>query len=87
MPIYLRIAYQNISGPLPVELTLFPSLPVIDLSFNRFTGTLPSEFATSGMAETLNSLDFHVNQLTGSIPYVYWTHIPNLIYLNLGYNS
>jgi hypothetical protein len=70
-----------------VELSLFPSLPVIDLSWNLFTGSLPSEYATSEMAEELLSLELHANKLTGTIPDVYWTRMTNLRQLNLGYNS
>jgi hypothetical protein len=85
---YLKIiASQNITGPLPVELSLFPSIALVDLSWNLFTGSLPFQYATSGMAEALISLDLHANQLTGTIPDVYWTRMTNLIQLNLGVNS
>ncbi|KAA0045603.1 thioredoxin F-type [Cucumis melo var. makuwa] len=47
---------NNISSPIPIELGIVPLLQTLDLSNNRFSGSIPTSFAQ------LNSLHYLLNK-------------------------
>jgi len=55
----------GLSGTLPEELSLLPSLRFLHLDHNKFTGTIPSSY---GALTGLQELFLHRNQLEGPIP-------------------
>lgn len=58
-------ANNMISGSLPTELGIMPSLQILALSDNVLSGTLPSEL---GRASSLLVLSVPLNDLTGTLP-------------------
>ncbi|XP_030531738.1 probable LRR receptor-like serine/threonine-protein kinase At1g74360 [Rhodamnia argentea] len=61
----LDLSYNNLSGPLPVEVSRMPSLKFLILAFNQFNGSIPLEY---GDFPLLQALDLSFNELTGTIP-------------------
>eukprot|EP01031_Cornospumella_fuschlensis_P024715 gene24715-29865_t len=60
----LTLSHNSLTGsiPLPLQKKFFPNL---DLSFNRFSGTLSDDFV--GLLDG-NTISLRVNRLSGSIP-------------------
>ncbi|KAK3227695.1 hypothetical protein Dsin_007557 [Dipteronia sinensis] len=58
-------------------------LVLLDLSYNKFTGPIPSLH----MSKSLTYLDLSHNVLTGAISSTGWEQLLNLVYVNLRHNS
>ncbi|GAB2277818.1 hypothetical protein Dimus_012522 [Dionaea muscipula] len=63
---YLGMSNNQLSGAIPSWLFTLPSLRVLSLYENQFTGSL-SEFTVTNTSTSLQLLDLHSNQLQGSI--------------------
>ncbi|KAJ0952824.1 putative non-specific serine/threonine protein kinase [Helianthus annuus] len=74
----IQIQSQNFSTALPVEFTKLLKLEYLDLSYNNFTGTIPSEWATMQLTYLL----LRGNRLSGSFPTTL-TSMTSLTYLNI----
>ena len=61
----LRLPYNGLSGPLPIELGQLSELRILSLRRNRITGAIPREL---GNLLHLEWLGLELNQLSGSIP-------------------
>ncbi|CAI9112014.1 OLC1v1012377C1 [Oldenlandia corymbosa var. corymbosa] len=61
----LDLSYNNLSGPLPVEVSQMPNLMFLILAYNQFTGPIPSEY---GNFQGIQVIDLSYNRLNGSIP-------------------
>ena len=61
----LRLANNNLSGPIPPELASLSSLQELSLSNNDLSGRIPPEL---GNLSSLVELFLHSNQLIGSVP-------------------
>ena len=62
---YLWLSGRQLSGTLPPELSMLPSLAIIDLSGNNIDGTIPTDL---GNLPLLQELSLYGNDLTGSVP-------------------
>ena len=56
--------HQNFQGPLTPDLAKLSTLQFLGLSFNMFTGTVPTEFASLGR---LINLELNGNLFDGSL--------------------
>lgn len=74
----LNLAYNNISGVLPPELSQNTFLNYLALQGNQFTGNIPTEW---GSLIELRVIDLYDNQLSGAIPAEIgnWTYLEELI--------
>ena len=63
---YVDISMNNLSGPIPLQISLLSKLKYLDLSINKFSGGIPSEI---GLLTNLEVLRLVENQLNGSIPH------------------
>ncbi|XP_075490920.1 putative LRR receptor-like serine/threonine-protein kinase At1g74360 [Primulina tabacum] len=79
----LDLSYNNLSGPLPVEISQMAGLKFLILSYNQFTGSIPSEF---GNLSGLQALDLSFNMLQGWIP-PSLGNLTSLLWLMLANNS
>jgi hypothetical protein len=79
----LRLAGNELQGPLPAEVGMLTSLVHLDLSFNAMTGTLPSEI---GYLTDLERILLQSNQFTGSIP-ASWVGLTQLQLLRVDDND
>ncbi|CAN1306009.1 Probable LRR receptor-like serine/threonine-protein kinase At3g47570 [Linum perenne] len=62
----IELAHNNLSGVIPLQVFSLTSLSIfLDLSSNRFTGTIPTEV---GNMKNLGFLDLSHNMLSDSIP-------------------
>ncbi|KAL2499510.1 Leucine-rich repeat protein kinase family protein [Abeliophyllum distichum] len=77
----LDLSFKSLTGPLPPSITKLIHLKELNLSNNRFTGTIP-EFAASSV---LTSVDLSHNDLTGNITESL-TSLPYLTTLYFGCN-
>ncbi|GAB4818677.1 hypothetical protein N2152v2_005723 [Parachlorella kessleri] len=68
----LLLSNMNIQGTLPVQLRQLNELITLKLDGNKFTGTLPTEWADSRYFSKLQTLDLHDNQLDGTLPSQKW---------------
>ena len=66
----LRLVNVSLTGTIPAELgTSFDNLTYLDLSHNRFRGTIPNTLTTTDSRQTeLKELVLHGNCLTGTVP-------------------
>ncbi|KAL0359901.1 UNVERIFIED_CONTAM: putative leucine-rich repeat receptor-like serine/threonine-protein kinase [Sesamum angustifolium] len=76
------LLYENLSGTIPPSLGKCINLEILDLSYNRISGTIPSEVADSlpsqlGSCIALEYLNLSYNVLDGQFP----AKIGNLPYL------
>lgn len=78
----LQVRNNRLSGTLEA-LANCSTLSLLDVSGNRFSGTLPDVSASNW--SRLVVLDASYNQLTGSIPSGVY-HLPVLTYLSLSHN-
>ncbi|KAH7866342.1 hypothetical protein Vadar_019128 [Vaccinium darrowii] len=79
----IEISNCSFSGRIPNTLANLTQLVYLDLSYNMFTGGIPS-FQTSNK---LSHLRLSHNALTGPVPSIYFEGLPNLVSINLGFNS
>ncbi len=63
--IFLQLAHNRLSGPIPSELGKLGSLEHLQLSNNQLSGAIPSEL---GKLDSLERLQLSNNQLSGTIP-------------------
>jgi Leucine-rich repeat (LRR) protein len=68
----LNLHKNSISGVIPFNLEYLKELVVLDLSFNKLTGTIPSSERSN-----LVILQLYMNRLSGELP----TQIGNLKHL------
>ncbi|KAL0726627.1 hypothetical protein Bca4012_022720 [Brassica carinata] len=61
----LSLQSNNISGKIPPEIGLLPTLQTLDLSNNRFSGEIP---VSVEQLSSLQYLDFSYNNLSGPVP-------------------
>ena len=61
----VQLSMNTLTGPIPSELALLPSLSELWLSFNAFTGTIPEEITTMN---NLRWLICNNNKMTGTLP-------------------
>ncbi|KAG6415748.1 hypothetical protein SASPL_123163 [Salvia splendens] len=61
MQLFLNLSHNQLNGPLPVELSKLEKVQEIDLSCNRFNGTISSCYA-------LKLVNFSNNSIQGSLP-------------------
>lgn len=61
----LRLSENNLTGPIPPELSSLANLKKLNLDSNNLTGSIPPEL---GNLASLELLSFGSNHLTGSIP-------------------
>ncbi|KAI9125188.1 hypothetical protein K1719_003804 [Acacia pycnantha] len=78
----LDLSSSNLRGPIPSSITELPNLKILNLSYNSFTGNIPSFLPSS----LLISIDLSHNDLTGTLP---WTLplLPHLKSLYFGCNK
>jgi hypothetical protein len=62
---HLDLWNNNLSGPIPPEISSLAGLTALGLGDNRLTGSIPPEI---GSLSQLTDLQLYTNQLTGSIP-------------------
>ncbi|XP_024973314.1 probable LRR receptor-like serine/threonine-protein kinase At1g74360 [Cynara cardunculus var. scolymus] len=79
----LDLSFNNLSGPLPPEISQMSSLKYLILAHNHFSGRIPSEF---GNLRGLQALDLSINDLNGSIPQSLG-RLSSLLWLMLANNS
>ncbi|XP_058214306.1 receptor-like protein 33 [Rhododendron vialii] len=63
---FFSLSHNKLSGPIPPSICNGSYLEILDLSNNRFTGTIPQCLIDKGTA-TLGVLNLQNNQLTGKI--------------------
>ncbi|KFK40345.1 hypothetical protein AALP_AA3G362000 [Arabis alpina] len=73
----------NLKGTIVKDLSVLTDLTILHLNTNRFFGSIPDSFKT---LVSLQELDLSNNKFSGSFPQV-TIFIPNLIYLDLRFNS
>lgn len=78
----LRLNGGELTGVIPPELIGFPSLEVLDLSYNHFYGDIPYEFST---LVSMEHLDVSHNELSGYLPEEL-AALPALQSIKLSYN-
>ena len=79
----LHLGGNQIKGPMP-EFAKFPSLRELDLSKNKFNGSVAEKLET---LYKLEFLDLHSNMLEDIISETLLSNFPNLFYLQLSSNS
>lgn len=79
----LRLASNQLEGPISASLSSSVGLQTLDLSGNRLNGTIPSFF---GDLPNLGELLLSFNQLVGSIPGAIGSHCQSLEQLDLAGN-
>ncbi|KAM3297785.1 hypothetical protein ACQJBY_039643 [Aegilops geniculata] len=81
--VYLDLARNNISGPIPTQIGQLGTIQRLFLQRNRLTGSIPMSF---GNLSSIETIDLSNNQLNSTIPASLF-HLDKLIQLNLSYNS
>jgi Leucine-rich repeat (LRR) protein len=80
----LNLAQNDLKGLIPQEIGLLnPSLVVLNLSWNQFSGTIPT---TLGSLQALQVLDLSHNQLSGTILPSLGTQLISLKSIIVSYN-
>ncbi|XP_073001932.1 uncharacterized protein [Typha latifolia] len=74
----------DLAGTLAASLSRLPSLQILSLFGNRFSGGIPPEFAA--LSGTLHKLNLSRNALSGAVP-EYLGGFPGLRLLDLSYNA
>ena len=64
-PLGLNLPFNNLIGPMPVEIENLSALERLNLEFNRISGTLPPEL---GNLSQLRELGLNFNSFSGEIP-------------------
>ncbi|QHO47555.1 hypothetical protein HN51_016920 [Arachis hypogaea] len=77
----LNLESNSITGPLPLDFSVWKNLTIADFSNNSFIGSIPSSISK---LTHLNSLDLSNNSLSGEIPDL---KVPSLKELNLANNN
>nr|POE93943.1 phototropin-1 [Quercus suber] len=79
----LDLSNCNLSGSIPNSMANLVQLVYLGMSFNGFTGLIPS----FSMAKNLTEIYLSHNKLTGQITSIHWNDLPNLVNLHLSSNS
>ncbi|KAJ4871076.1 putative inactive leucine-rich repeat receptor-like protein kinase [Raphanus sativus] len=80
----LYLARNNFSGVLPYNIaSLIPSVTILDLSDNQFSGEIPTSLSNITL---LNSLTLRHNQFTGQLPHEL-SSLQRLKILSVAYNQ
>lgn len=79
----LDLSDNNLSGPLPIEISDTLNLKMLFLANNQFIGNIPHEY---GNLSRLQALDLSFNKLTGSIPPSFGK-LSSILWLMLANNS
>ncbi|XP_020094679.1 probable LRR receptor-like serine/threonine-protein kinase At1g12460 [Ananas comosus] len=74
----------DLAGTLAASLSRLPSLQILSLFGNRFSGEIPPQFAA--LAPTLHKLNLSRNALSGAVP-SFLGSFPGLRLLDLSYNA
>ncbi|KAF7838503.1 putative LRR receptor-like serine/threonine-protein kinase [Senna tora] len=80
---HLDLSLNNLSGPLPIEISHMSSIKFLMLAYNDFSGPIPHEF---GKMAQIQALDLSFNNLTGPIPPSFG-NLSSLLWLMLANNS
>ncbi|KAI3442352.1 Protein kinase domain-containing protein [Psidium guajava] len=78
----LSVAANQLSGPIPPQISALAALRHLNLSNNVFNGTFPPQL---GLLKNLRVLDLYNNNMTGDLP-VAVAEMPQLRHLHLGGN-
>lgn len=81
--VVIKMNNNQLSGPIPLELTSLSQLNTLGLDGNGFTGKLPSEIISW---KSLTYLNLSRNELSGPIPAALGS-LPNLLDLDLSENQ
>jgi hypothetical protein len=81
--VFLGLWANNLTGPIPYELSLLARLEVINLSENGIFGAIPNDIKSLSQAR---SVDLSKNQINGTIP-TELGNVPKLGVLSLHENS
>ncbi|KAM7469753.1 hypothetical protein LguiA_007936 [Lonicera macranthoides] len=80
------LSFNCLSGPLPISDTLPISLQILDLSSNRFNGSIQSSFLW--LAMNLRSFNVSNNSFNGKIPSsICRSDSPSVVILDFSYNG
>ncbi|KAL9316442.1 hypothetical protein ACSQ67_017443 [Phaseolus vulgaris] len=79
--IKLSLRNCNLQGPIP-DLSTIPRLTYLDLSFNQFNESIP----TNKLSDNITTIDLSNNDLIGTIP-SYFSRLPRLQKLSIANNS
>ncbi|OEL32916.1 Receptor-like protein 2 [Dichanthelium oligosanthes] len=87
---HLNLSGNSLDGAFPAALLSLPNAAIVDVSYNRLSGSLPDlspPVGLGGLALPLQVLDMSSNALAGPFPSVIWEHTPSLVSLNASNNS
>jgi Leucine-rich repeat (LRR) protein len=79
----IDLSRNNLSGPIPEEISSLVGLKILNLSWNHFSGHIPEQICT---LQLLESLDLSNNQFSGEIPWSL-SNLTSLSFLNMSYNN
>nr|CAB3445622.1 unnamed protein product [Digitaria exilis] len=82
----LNLSYNLLSGGLPLELVLYSSITVLDVSFNQLSGDLQGQPSATPV-RPLQVLNISSNLFTGKFPSSTWEAMKNLVALNNSNNN
>ncbi|KAL6133036.1 hypothetical protein ACLB2K_065273 [Fragaria x ananassa] len=71
------------TGPIPRSVATLKELVYVDMSFNKFNGSVP----LLSMAKNLTDINLPYNELTGQINSTHWENLTSLVKLNLANNK
>ncbi|XP_078180403.1 cuscuta receptor 1-like [Carex rostrata] len=80
-PIMLKLSGNNLEGSLPLEICVAPNLWLLDLSDNKFSGSIPP----CSNHSDLQIVDLSQNNLTGNFPLT-WLNISNIYSIDIQEN-
>ncbi|KAK7857127.1 receptor-like protein eix2 [Quercus suber] len=79
----IDLSSNNLSGPIPSEISVLSKLCFLNLSRNQLIGKIPEKI---GIMKKLESIDLSQNHLSGEIP-LNLSSLTFLSHLNLSYNN
>jgi hypothetical protein len=84
--LHLNLSHNSLQGSLPMELVLSSSIVILDVSYNRLSGTLQERQSTN-YGLPLQVLNISSNFFTGPLPSTALEAMENLVALNASNNS
>ncbi|CAB4315239.1 unnamed protein product [Prunus armeniaca] len=78
----IDVPSRNFTGSIPRSMENLTQLIYVDLSMNKFNGSVPF----FSMAKNLTLINLSSNLLTGQINSYHWENLTNLVFLDLRYN-